>query len=48
MTDELIEEIIEVLDTYARAADYEYGLPRSSWCVEEMVDLVKQVINKED
>lgn len=48
MTDELIEEIIEVLDNYAREVDYDYGLPRSSWCIEEMVERVRKVINKDE
>lgn len=49
MTDELIEEIISVLDNYARDIDkLDYGLPTSPWCIQEMVERVRKVINKDE
>lgn len=49
MNDELIKEIIDALHEYATAIDYYvYGLPTNEFRIEEMVELVKKVVNKDE
>jgi len=44
VTDETIDNIIRILDGYARAVNKDSGLPCHGYRMEEMIALVKMVL----